>query len=525
MRKRVMVISEFSELSTGYSVYCKNLLKQLYQSNKYEVAELACYAEVSDPRLNIPPWKVYPTVPHPADTAGRQAYEADPFNAFGKGICNQIFNDWRPDYVLTIFDEWYSSHIVNLPSYYNTIDGGLFSLLWCPTVDAVNQKPSWLSTYSQCDGLLCYTDWSREVLQNEGQLFTGGEAPACGSEEFAPKNKKQAKESFGLNENMKIITMVSRNQRRKLFPDLINTFAEYLKESKRQDVYLWLHTSYPDNQGWDLSRMLMENEVCGKVFLTYGCECGNVFPGHFCGSAAFCDKCLRWSAVPSNVGGRISDYDMSRILNATDLAVLHSNSEGQGIFTWQAAACAVPICEVNYSAMASAVEKMGGYTVEPIALMEEIETGCKRAVPNNEELKNVFHEHFNLPNSLQILKGAETRKKYVENYSWDKTANEWMKLIDSLPVKGWNKPPRINNSAPFDNHPHLSNSNYAKWLITKVLCQPEKLNTNFELELIEELTIGIREGTKLKMMPRQYFYDRYRWFRDRLNELENIRCS
>lgn len=525
MRKRVMIISEFSELSTGYSIYAKNLIRQLYNSNKYEIAELACYAEVGDPRLSSPPWKVFPTVPHPEDTQGRKQYHSDPFNAFGKGVCNAIFNEWRPDYVLTFFDAWYSDHLINLPSYYNTVENGLFNLIWMPTVDAVNQKPSWLASYKECDGLLCYTDWSRDILQEEGSLFTHGEAPACGSEEFAPGHKGKAKESFGLSPDTKIITMVSRNQRRKLFPDLINTFAEYLKESERDDTLLWLHTSYPDNQGWDIGRCIMDGEVCNKVLITYSCECGNVFPNHFCGATAFCGNCHRWSAQTSNVGGKISDSDMARILNATDLAVLHSNSEGQGIFTWQAAACGVPICEVDYSAMSSAVNKMGGYKVPPISLTEEIETGCKRAVPDNSALKAVFHDHFSLPNSLQVLKGAETRNKYIENYSWDKTANEWMKIIDSLPVKTWNRDARMDTSEAFSPHPHLSNTQYARWLIKKVACQPERLNTFFELQLIEELTNGVMDNTKLTRKPREFFYERYSWFRNRLNELEHIRCN
>jgi glycosyltransferase involved in cell wall biosynthesis len=525
MRKRVMVISEFSELSTGYSIYAKNLLKQLYQSNKYEIAELACYAEVGDPRTEIPPWKVFPTVPHPSDAAGREAYESDEYNAFGKGVCNSVFNAWKPDYVLTFFDEWYSSHIVNLPNYFNTVEGGLFNLIWMPTVDAVNQKPSWLATYKQCDGLLCYTDWSRGVLSDEGRLFTYGEAPACGSEEFAPGNKAEAKKSFGISPETKVITMVSRNQRRKLFPDLVNTFAEYLEESGRNDVVLWLHTSYPDNQGWDIPRMLMENQVCDKVLVTYACDCGNVFANHFCGATAFCHNCKRWSAGTSNVSGRISDSHMARMMNATDLAVLHSNSEGQGIFPWQAAACAVPVCVTDYSALASGGRKLGGYLVPPIALGEEIETGCKRAVPDNSVLKDVFHEHFNLPDAIQTLKGAETRQKYVENYSWDRTADQWMKIIDDLPVKGWDKPGNFARPDVYSNHKDMSNTDYAKWLISNVLVQPERLNTFFELNLIDELTNGVMNGRKLKMMPRQHFYDRYHWFREASNQLEQTRCN
>jgi glycosyltransferase involved in cell wall biosynthesis len=525
MRKRVMMISEFSELSTGYSIYAKNLLKQLYQSNKYEVAEMACYCSASDPRINSPPWRVYPVVPHPSDIERTRQYESDPFNAFGKGVANQVFLDWKPDYVLTIFDAWYTSYLLELPSYHNSVPGGAFSLVWSPTCDSINQKPEWLDLYMQCDALLSYTDWSRQVLEEEGRLFTHAEAPACGSEEFCPGNKAEAKKSFGISPDTKVITMVSRNQRRKLFPDLINTFGEYIAETGREDIILLLHTSYPDNQGWDLPRMIMENGLSNKVLSTYMCECGNVYLSHFCGGTSFCDRCRRWSGVPSNVGGYIPDSDMARILNATDLAVLHSNSEGQGIFTWQAAGCAVPICEVNYSAMASAVDKMGGYKVDPISLMEEIETGCKRAVPNNEQLKAVFHEFFSLPKSLQILKGAETRQKYVENYSWEKTSKAWMDVIDKLPVKSWDKPPIILEPAPFDEMPHVPHSAYAQWLIREVARQPERSNTMFELKLIGDMENGVQDGKKMVKLSRRQFYDRFAWFRGRLNELERARSG
>ena len=521
-----MLISEFSELSTGYSIYSKNLLKQLYNSNKYEVAELACYGRVGDPRLNNPPWKVYPTQPHPSDQEANRMYDADPHNAFGKGVCNSVFNDWKPDYVLTIFDHWYSKHILNLPNYYNSVPGGLFNLIWMPTVDAVNQKPEWLADYSQCEGLLCYTDWSRKVLEDEGRLFTHTEAPACGSEIFSPQNKARCKESFGISPETKIITMVSRNQRRKLFPDLIKTFGKFLEESGREDIVLWLHTSYPDNNGWDLPRILMDEGLCKKVILTYACECGNVMASPFCGSVAFCHNCNRWSAQPSNPGGRISDADMSRMMNATDLAVLHSNSEGQGIFPWQAAACAVPVCVTDYSALSSGGEKLGGYLVPPITLSEEIETGCMRAIPDNSVLKDVFTEFFSLPNSIQILEGAKTRENYIKNYSWDKTTKAWMDVIDSIPTKTWNKPASISDPSPYEEMNHVPHTVYTKWCITEVLRQPERLNTFFELSIVKELTEGVTgPDNKMIEISRKDIYDRLSWFRQELNNLERKRCG
>ena len=43
--KKVLFVSEASWMSTGYSVYTKEVLSRLNQIDGLEVAELACYAD------------------------------------------------------------------------------------------------------------------------------------------------------------------------------------------------------------------------------------------------------------------------------------------------------------------------------------------------------------------------------------------------------------------------------------------------------------------------------------------------
>ena len=49
-KKRVLLVSEFSLLNTGFSVMNHDLLSTLHNSEEYEVAEFSSYVSDDDPR-------------------------------------------------------------------------------------------------------------------------------------------------------------------------------------------------------------------------------------------------------------------------------------------------------------------------------------------------------------------------------------------------------------------------------------------------------------------------------------------
>lgn len=479
---RVLVISEFSVLSSGYSTYCKSLIQGLFNRN-IEVAELATYCEAGDPRIGEIPWKVYPVMPHPQDPR-RRIYDSDPQAVFGKLCLDSAVMDFKPDYVLTITDAWY----INWIPFTATRD--LFSWIHMPTVDAVGQNYEWLDLYNSCDGIVTYTDFSKKLLANEGNLFAHFECGMPASELFYPVDKNRIKASWGLNPDLKIVGFVSRNQRRKLFGDLMSGFSDFVKRTKNTDSILWLHTSFPDRQGWNLPRLIMDNELCSKVVLTYYCPCGHVFPSHFTGAKGFCAKCRRWTANTSNVSGAIPDVEMARIFNSFDLYVQYANSEGLGHGAIQAAACGVPVALVDYSAMEDVSTKLEGFKIPPKAMIEEIETGCLRAVPDNGVLSKTIEDFFDLPATLRKLKGQETRDNYVKWYSWDKTVDRWMEVMRLTPKKNGTLTIKLPAQITEDILTKTNNQQYVRWLFSEVLCMPEKLGTYLELKFVKDLQYG-----------------------------------
>ena len=56
---RIMMVNEASFLHTGYANYGHAILKRLFDTKKYEIAELAGYGHPSDERASIIPWRYY----------------------------------------------------------------------------------------------------------------------------------------------------------------------------------------------------------------------------------------------------------------------------------------------------------------------------------------------------------------------------------------------------------------------------------------------------------------------------------
>jgi hypothetical protein len=144
--------------------------------------------------------------------------------------------------------------------------------------------------------------------------------------------------------------------------------------------------------------------------------------------------------------------------------------------------------------MESVLRKLGGHPIKPAALYKELETGCLRAVPDNEEAANYFLDFFSKSDEWQLAKGEQTREAFEEYYQWHLSGSVWEKYFDSfeaLPFEQtWGSEPKIQQPAQkldLSQAGPVSNTQLAKHLISDVLREPQKLNTFFEARLTRDL--------------------------------------
>lgn len=542
MKKRILVLSEATFLNTGYAIYCKELISGLNKNPNYEVAEYASYAMPAcdkDNRILSIPWKVYPSIPHPDNHKQVEEYKSHPVNSWGGYFFERVCLDFKPHVICTIRDYWMDSFVDNSPF------RKLFKWIWMPTVDAECQNEQWLDCYSRCDGILTYSDWSGKQLLKEtnNKIKWLGGAPPSVSENYKPLDKKNIKKQLGFDENVRIIGTVMRNQRRKLYPDLFEGFRNYLSETKDINTYLYCHTSYPDNNGWDLPYYIKKYNLGNRILFTYVCDkCGYVFPSFFNDTITLCNRCGSIAATLAAVQNGPDNKVMNLIYNLFDLYIQYSNSEGFGVPMVEAAACGVPVMGVNYSAMEDVLMKLDGIPIEVLTKIPELETGCLRAAPNNKDLTKKLVEFFSLSEYERNKKSERTKELQLQHYNPINSIKQWEKCIESLNIQDlWNSPPDIHNIPNGIPPDTISNRDFVKWLIINVLGDSSKLNTYMELRMLRDITFGaasrgiagmyFNEEANQFAKPqydqfnRQDAYNTMRNLGERKNHWERIRCG
>lgn len=370
-----------------------------------------------------------------------------------------------------------------------------------PTVDARPQARQWISTYASADACFTYSDWAGGVLEDQsgGKINYLGSAPPSAHPAYKPLGDKGSiRESLGINPDCKIIGTVMRNQRRKLYPDLFIAFRKFMEERKvagdKTTYYLYCHTSYPD-LGWDIPEEILKNGIASNVLFTYVCpDTKKPFSSVYKGAIAQSPYTDKWGSTLSNVKNGLSYEDLAKVINCFDLYVQYANCEGFGLPQVEAAACGVPVCGTDYSAMESVLRKLGGFPIKPAALYKELETGCLRAVPDNDVAADLFTKFFSMSEEARQGVSKETRARFEKLYQWDISGKKWEDYFDSVEVNDeiWNGPPRIHQPREKLSPEQVVNARHnelARWLIINVLGEPEKAGTFFESRLTRDLML------------------------------------
>ena len=423
--------SEASYLSSGFSTYAKEILKRLYATGKYEIAEFASYAKINDPRDSDIPWLFYANMPSDNDPRANE-YHQNPENQFGRWRFERVLLDFKPDIVFDVRDYWMNAYQQNSPlrPYYHWVV--------MPTIDSEPQQEDWIDTYLSADAIFTYSDFGRDVLKRQSNnkiRYIDTASPGVDLNVFRPyiKDKASIRQALGIPQDAYIFGSIMRNQKRKLIPELFDALQSM--RDKNPELYnkslLYLHTSFPD-AGWDIPQLLKEYNIANKVLFTYVCQnCKNATSMLFNHVRATCNKCGQKALHMPNVNNGVTSEQLSHIINTFDIYVQYAICEGFGMPQVEAASCGIPVASVNYSAMEDIIKKLNGYSIKVAKYFKEMETKAIRVYPDNDSLLNILDQHDKLPSFLKEQKRLETRKLTELHYNWDNIAKKWENYFDN----------------------------------------------------------------------------------------------
>lgn len=492
MKKTIMMSGEASFIPSGFGTIQLELCKRLHESGKYNIIEYSSFGRKGDERSFNIPWKYETCMPELGNEQETKIYNSNPKNAWGEWKFEENCLKHKPDIVFDMRDTFCFDYQERSPYRKH------FNWVICPAVDSQPQSTEWISTHLNADAVFGYSDWGLEVLKKQscGKIKTKCETPPGVDTNifFVRKDKKKHKEQLGIDPNSLIVGTVMRNQKRKLYPDLLKSFSIFLEKAPLElskKTYLYLHTAYPD-VGWNIPLLIKEFNIGHKTILTYLCKnCGLIFSSFYQDSVAICKRCKQLSAGFPNVSLGVSREVLSEIYSLFDVYVQYANSEAQGMPQIEAASCGVPVMAVDYSAMSDVVRKLNGIPINVLGFSKEVETHCDRAIPDNNDFVDKLIKFFSLPESIRRNKGYAARQGVEKYYTWDRTVSRLIEHFDSVePKNTWLSPAQYHN--PQMNIPSgLNNEEFVRWGILNIACEPKLLDSNMSLRMIRDLNWGV----------------------------------
>lgn len=501
MKKKLFIANDSSFLASGYGVYGKELLTRLNNSGKYEIAELGCYGEVNDPRTKNIPWKFYPNAVNGSDPRIEQ-YKQSGFNQFGAWRFDRAILDFKPHIVFDVRDYWMYSYQEASPfrKYFNWV--------LMPTVDSAPQRIEWLYTFASADLIVPYTDWAKSTLSKECgdkiNLFPKIANAGIDPKQFYPLDDKKNHQKSVFGHDASVVGLVMRNQKRKLFADILRAYRIYLNtllETNNQELYnksyLYLHTSYPEEQGWDFPALLLEYDLLDKVYFTYVCRnCKKWFPSKFQNSIIRCKNCQNVSASFANVVNSVDPEELNKIYNLFDFFIQYAICEGFGMPQIEAASCGVPFASVDYSAMTEIAEKLGGFKIPLSRVFREMETNADRVYPDINETVIILYNYFvNSDENYKKSLGLSIREKCSNIYTWDNCFKIWDEAFDTID---------ITKKEPWDSiniHPtyqdtvkvpdNLNPAQFVEFVCKNILNEENLHKTAYIQNIIREVTSAV----------------------------------
>lgn len=328
-KRRVLFVGEASFLATGFSTYWNEVIQRLHKTGEFEIAEMGSYAFADDIRCKQVPWKFYPVAPAKSDQKAMAEYAPNVSKHFGEGIFDDVCLEFKPDIVVGIRDWWMDEFLLRSAFRHN------FTFIWMPTIDGEPQRELWLDSYLQCDRILTYSHYGMELLEKnarKGTELVAIASPGSDLKVFSPpKDKRKHKSDLGIDPNSLIVGTVMRNQKRKLYYDLIEAFSDWVYSSKTKGhvelarkTFLYLHTSYPD-VGYDIGKAIRDFKIGNKVIMTYLCShCQTAYPSFFAGELTVCRRCGKLAAHTPNADHSCPRDVLAGIMKTFDLYAQYS---------------------------------------------------------------------------------------------------------------------------------------------------------------------------------------------------------
>jgi glycosyltransferase involved in cell wall biosynthesis len=519
-KPRILFLGEGSLLNTGFSNIGRELLTRFHNLG-YPVAELGSYVATNNPDNFKFPWDIYGVMPE--NEAEARVFNGSPVNQFGRYKFEKVCLEFKPTHVFCQRDWWMDEFVGKSPF------RRFFKWIWVPPLDGQPQRPEHLETFKNVDTLIPMTQFAKELITTElnnnvPNLYPEVFRSSVDPDVFKPLDKAKIRQELGFKPDDNVILFLARNQPRKLFPDIIEAFADLLEYARDKgndkiynNTYLVLSTSFPD-MGFDFPRNIFWTAAGSRIRLNYFCEkCHRFQPLAWQGPQRVCTfGCGGKMSLPNSSKG-LTTQQLVQTYNIADLYVQYCTSEGLCVPIAEARSCEVPAAGNNVTTLREQVDILlenDRYFWENVR-----EVGQARFLASNKSFVKNVYDFFYKSKAQQRQMGEAARKDVLERWSINRSFDILKNIIDnSHPTESWDDKPKLMTlKQPPEDVP---TNVLVAWVCSNVLNNPKLIGTQWYFDKIA----GIDEGY-IKKQPKgiePYTLDRFLGETKQTVELNNF---
>lgn len=335
-KKRILFLTDYAGINTGFGKNVKLLLKYLYETDKYELCNACCGLGKNNQDYSRFPWKTIGVIPD--DSAFHQRMQQDPnfarIASYGEPEIGNIVAEFKPDVVFAIQDSWGALFVADKP-FFKKIP----TVCWI-TFDSLPLLKDTIDKAKSIKDYWCWSDFAEHEFKKLGYDHVKTQYPVTNTHDFFPlcqSEKEEIRKKHGIDKDTIIFGFVFRNQLRKLVGTLIAGYAEFLKRNpdKEKKSKLLLHTNF--SEGWDIMRFTEQYGVPKEnILCTYVCkDTKEYFIKPYEGQDKENPKTKKKSLITANIQIGVSDAQFNEIYNIMD-GYIHPVTSG---------GCELPIIE------------------------------------------------------------------------------------------------------------------------------------------------------------------------------------
>jgi len=445
-KKRVLFLTDYAGVNTGFGKNIKLLLSYLYKTQKYELYHAACGVAENNPEFERFPWKTIGVIPN--DPSFMQKMQQDGHFArmasYGEPQIAKIVESVKPDVVFAIQDSWGALFVSDKP-FFKKVP----TVCWI-TFDSLPLLQDTVEKANKIEHYWTWSDFAEHEFHKLGFNHVKTQYPLTNTDSFYPLdyNKKLSiRKLNNIPQDCLIFGFVFRNQLRKLVGTLISGYSEFIRQNPEMSKKskLLLHTHF--GEGWDIMRFAEQYNVPKEnILCTYICkETHKYFILPYAGQDIENPETKNKTLITANVQLGVTDSQLNEIYNIMD-AYLHPATSG---------ACEIPIVEAalaekivstcDYSFGWNVVNHNKGCIPMDYSFYNEPPMGANtqflKSQPYPSSIAKIMKKISEMKPQRKKEMEAASRKWALENYAVNVNGKKIEKFIDELSLildeKAW----------------------------------------------------------------------------------------